>query len=129
MEAGFRPERTIAGVALLLVAVLAAGVGILGLIAAPILGFGPPDMLQREEATLFVKVLALLGFAIAALGLAAMILAGWHAQLSLAAAVALTLAAALAIGPDRLPGGWFLLAVGLLNAGAFLAGTVRRYRG
>jgi hypothetical protein len=129
MGAGFRPERTVAGVAFLLVGVLAAGVGVLGLIAAPILGFGPPDTLHREEATLFVTVLALLGFAIASLALAAMTLAGWHAQLSLAAGTALILAAALALGLDRLPGGWFLPAVGLLNAGAFLAGTVRRDRG
>ena len=125
MDAGFRPERTIAGVALLLLGVLAAGAGVLEFVVSPILGFGPSDSLHR---TLFATTVALTGFAIASIALAAMTLAGWHAQSSLAAATTLVFAAALVMGPDRLPGGWFIPAVGLLNAGAFLAGTFRRYR-
>jgi hypothetical protein len=69
------------------------------------------------------------GFASVSVALAAMILAGWHAQLSLAAATALVLVAVVALGPARAPDVWLLLAVGVLNAGAFLAGTVRRLRG
>jgi hypothetical protein len=125
VEAGFRPERTIAGVALLLAGALAGVTGVLALVAAPILGFGPPDVLE----TMFATVVGLLGFGIVSVVLAAMTLAGWHAQLSLAAATALLVAAAFTLGPDRLPGGWFLPAVGILNAAAFLAGAVRRYRG
>jgi len=128
MEAGFRPERTIAGVALLVLGVLAAGAGVLGFVVSPILGFEPSDSLHRAEAALFATTVGLTGFGIASIALAAMTLAGWHAQLSLAAATTLVLAAAFVMGPDRLPGGWFIPAVGLLNAGAFLAGTFRRHR-
>ena len=129
MEAGFRPERIIAAVALLLVGASAAVAGLLALVAGLILGFEPPDMLHRTEASLVTTMVVLFGFGIASLALAAMTLAGWHAQLSLAAATALIMTAVVAMGLDRLPGGWLLPAVGLLNAGAFLAGTLRRYRG
>jgi hypothetical protein len=111
VRAGLEPERTVAAVALLLVAALAAVAGGLGILVAPIMGFAPPGTLREGEASLLLTVVALWGFAIISTALAAFVMAGRHSRAALAVATALLVSAVVVLGPGREPATWLLLGV------------------
>jgi hypothetical protein len=129
VRAGFEPERTVAAVALLLIAALAAAAGGLAILVAPILGFAPPETQREAEASLLLTVVALWGFAIISTALAAFVIAGRHSRAALAVATALVVSAVIVMGPGREPATWLLLGVAVTNAGALLIGTFRHRRG
>ena len=128
MRARVEPERIIAGVALLLLAALAASAGGLGVLAAPILGFLPPDALREAERSLLLTVAALWGFALILAVLAAFVMAGRHSRLALALATVLIASAMAAVGVDREPPTFLLLGVVVANVGALVLGMFRRRR-
>lgn len=128
MRVGIEPERSVAGVALLLLAALAAAGGGLGVLVAPIIGFTPPDALREAERSLLLTVAALWGFAVVLTALAAFVMVGRHSKLALALATVLVASAIAALGAEREPPSLILLGVALTNAGALVIGTLRRLR-
>jgi hypothetical protein len=129
MRAGVEPERIVAGVALLIVAALAAAAGGLGVLLAPILGFAPPDVLRETERSLLLTVAILWGFALSMAVLAAFVMTGRRSRLALALASVLLACAAATLGFDGGPLTFSLLVVLSLCAGALLIGTLRHLRG
>ena len=119
MRAGVEPERVIAGVALILLAVPAAIVAGVALLAAPFVASLPVDL-----ADVLLKAFGLAAFAIAQTVLAIFVMSGRHGLLALGLATGLVALATVVVGIGQ----WTPFLVGSLAicAIALLIGSRRR---